>query len=191
MASKFAFRVLLMLSFSGAPILARPAACTDLVECEHEGNSTLHGATHSPPKPLLPNHCPGKPECSGHGQCQRPNPPTTEPTCRCAQGFFGRDCSRQQRDCTKLRSCTDCNHAANGKFCGWCADSRYCVPKHVHKMLAPGAIAAMFPDLTGLTPRLAGLGWFQGWNVRGRCPRCASLRARARAHARALAAHVF
>ena len=136
MASKFAFRVLLMLSFSGAPILARPAACTDLVECEHEGNSTLHGATHSPPKPLLPNHCPGKPECSGHGQCQRPNPPMMEPTCRCAQGFFGRDCSRQQRDCTKLRSCTDCNHAANGKFCGWCADSRYCVPKHVHKMLA-------------------------------------------------------
>ena len=61
----------------------------------------------------------------------------------------------------------------------------------VHKMLAPGAIAAMFPDLTGLTPRLAGLGWFQGWNVRGRCPRCASLRARAHAHARALAAHMF
>ena len=52
----------------------------------------------------------------------------------------------------------------------------------VHKMLAPGAIAAMFPDLTGLTPRLAGLGWFQGWNVRGRCPHCASFCARARAH---------
>jgi hypothetical protein len=34
----------------------------------------------------------------------------------------------------------------------------------VHKMLAPGAVAAMFPDLAGLTPRLAGFGWFQGWN---------------------------
>lgn len=34
----------------------------------------------------------------------------------------------------------------------------------VHKMLAPGAAAAMFPDLAGLTPRLAGFAWFQGWN---------------------------
>jgi hypothetical protein len=35
----------------------------------------------------------------------------------------------------------------------------------VHKMLAPGAIAAMFPDIdASLTPRLAGLGWFHGWN---------------------------
>ena len=34
----------------------------------------------------------------------------------------------------------------------------------VKKMLAPGAVAAMFPDLAGLTPRIAGLGWFQGWN---------------------------
>ena len=34
----------------------------------------------------------------------------------------------------------------------------------VHKMLAPGAIAAMFPDLAGLTPMLGGLAWFQGWN---------------------------
>jgi hypothetical protein len=49
----------------------------------------------------------------------------------------------------------------------------------VHKMLAPGAIAAMFPDLEGLTPRLAGLGWFQGWNVRGgHFPRHSSMRAR-------------
>lgn len=34
----------------------------------------------------------------------------------------------------------------------------------VHKMLAPGAIATMFPDLAGLTPVLSGLGWFHGWN---------------------------
>ena len=33
----------------------------------------------------------------------------------------------------------------------------------MHKMLAPGAFAAMFPDLAGLTPTLAGFGWFQGW----------------------------
>lgn len=34
----------------------------------------------------------------------------------------------------------------------------------VKKMLAPGAVAAMFPDLAGLAPRIAGFGWFQGWN---------------------------
>ena len=34
----------------------------------------------------------------------------------------------------------------------------------VHAMLAPGAIAQMFPDLAGLTPVVAGFGWFQGWN---------------------------
>lgn len=34
----------------------------------------------------------------------------------------------------------------------------------VHKMLAPGAIAAMFPSLAGLTPQFGGFGWWQGWN---------------------------
>jgi len=34
----------------------------------------------------------------------------------------------------------------------------------LHKILAPGAAAAMFPDLAGLTPVLAGVGWWQGWN---------------------------
>ena len=34
----------------------------------------------------------------------------------------------------------------------------------LHKMLAPGAIAAMFPDLAGLAPVLSGVGWQQGWN---------------------------
>eukprot|EP00039_Didymoeca_costata_P005441 m.81669 g.81669 ORF g.81669 m.81669 type:complete len:284 (+) comp12821_c0_seq1:35-886(+) len=32
------------------------------------------------------------------------------------------------------------------------------------KMLAPGAIATMFPDLQGMTPVVSGFGWFQGWN---------------------------
>ena len=47
-----------------------------------------------------------------------------------------------------------------------------------HKMLAPGAIAQMFPDLAGLTPVLAGFGWFQGYNdgcdlnMTVRVPRC-------------------
>jgi len=36
----------------------------------------------------------------------------------------------------------------------------------VHAMLAPGAIAAQFPDLAGYTPKLAGLGWFQGCESR-------------------------
>lgn len=35
---------------------------------------------------------------------------------------------------------------------------------NAHKMLAPGAIATMFPDLAGLTPVLAGFGWWQGYN---------------------------
>ena len=34
----------------------------------------------------------------------------------------------------------------------------------VHAMLAPGAAAAMFPDLAGLQPRLAGVAWWQGYN---------------------------
>lgn len=33
-----------------------------------------------------------------------------------------------------------------------------------HKMLAPGAVAAMFPELAGLTPVLGGFGFFQGYN---------------------------
>ena len=34
----------------------------------------------------------------------------------------------------------------------------------LHAMLAPGAVAAQFPDLAGLTPVLSGVGWHQGWN---------------------------
>jgi len=111
---------------------ARPPACSDLVECE--GNATFGGSS----PPTVSRRCPGQPECSGHGRCQRPSSSASqgEASCKCAEGFFGRDCSRRQRDCTKLRSCADCQHKANTKFCGWCADSRYCMPKHIHKMLS-------------------------------------------------------
>ena len=112
--------ILLLAASAAAP---RTISCDGFVECE--GNATA--AT---------KRCPGQPECSGHGHCQRLNSPTAEPNCRCTEGFFGRDCSRRQRDCTKLRSCADCQHTANTKYCGWCADSRYCMPKHIHKSLA-------------------------------------------------------
>ena len=39
----------------------------------------------------------------------------------------------------------------------------------VHKMLAPGAVAAMFPDLVGLTPVLAGFGAWAGRRRGGGC----------------------
>jgi hypothetical protein len=46
-----------------------------------------------------------------------------------------------------------------------------------HKMLAPGAAAAMFPDLAGLTPVLGGFGWFQGALRAHSCaPACPQLR---------------
>lgn len=35
---------------------------------------------------------------------------------------------------------------------------------NVEKMMAPGAIGAMFPKLAGLTPVVSGFGWWQGWN---------------------------
>ena len=34
----------------------------------------------------------------------------------------------------------------------------------VAAIMKPGVIGEMFPDLTGLTPAIAGFGWFQGWN---------------------------
>jgi hypothetical protein len=72
--------------------------------------------------------CPGTPECSGHGVCH-------SGSCRCTDLYFGRDCGHKHHDCATLTSCSDCQHPANTKFCGWCADERYCVPKHVHKGL--------------------------------------------------------
>ena len=34
----------------------------------------------------------------------------------------------------------------------------------VAKILAPGVIGKMYPDLAALTPKLSGFGWHQGWN---------------------------
>lgn len=36
--------------------------------------------------------------------------------------------------------------------------------KDVAAIMKPGVIAQMFPDAAGLTPEVAGFGWFQGWN---------------------------
>ena len=104
----------------------RPSAsnsCGDMVECE--GNTTISS---------VPT-CPGHPtECSGHGLC-RAAEGSGHVHCHCSSGYFGNDCGRRVRECTKLRSCSDCQDPANAKFCGWCADARYCLPKHVHKGL--------------------------------------------------------
>lgn len=87
-----------------------------------------------PPRRLDAPRCPGSPECSGHGTC-RAAAGAQAVACECHAGFFGKDCGRRERDCARLRSCADCQNAANQKFCGWCADARYCVPKHVHHEL--------------------------------------------------------
>lgn len=34
----------------------------------------------------------------------------------------------------------------------------------VEKLLRPGVLAKIYPDLEGMTPNIAGFGWFQGWN---------------------------
>jgi hypothetical protein len=34
----------------------------------------------------------------------------------------------------------------------------------VSKLLQPGVLGAIYPDLAGMTPDIAGFGWFQGWN---------------------------
>lgn len=96
-----------------------PSLCENLVECRDGVIRT--GAHHA---------CGTVPECSGRGSCQ------DGLSCRCDRGWFGRDCSHRERDCSQLRSCVDCQDAANQAFCGWCAAGHYCVPKHVHKALA-------------------------------------------------------
>lgn len=55
--------------------------------------------------------------------------------CKCSSGWFGRECAHKARDCSQLRSCNECQDAANRAFCGWCAVGHYCVPKHVHNAL--------------------------------------------------------
>jgi hypothetical protein len=34
----------------------------------------------------------------------------------------------------------------------------------VEKLLQPGVLGTIYPDLAGMTPDIAGFGWFQGWN---------------------------
>jgi len=34
----------------------------------------------------------------------------------------------------------------------------------VSELVKPGVIGEMFPDLAGLTPKISGFGWWQGWN---------------------------
>ena len=80
--------------------------------------------------------CPGTPECSGHGICKAASgAAAAQSQCHCAEGYFGHDCGHRHHDCAKLRSCSDCQHAANQRYCGWCVEDRYCVPKHVHAAL--------------------------------------------------------
>ncbi|KAL3926818.1 MAG: hypothetical protein SGPRY_003122 [Prymnesium sp.] len=117
-----------------SPHRAPAVACEQMVECLNSSSSS------SPSRPLHPSHtCPGEPECSGRGKCHG-YAEDGSPRCECSAAFFGRDCSHKRHDCASLRSCADCQvshdqNDANGKFCGWCADGRYCVPKHVHRGL--------------------------------------------------------
>ena len=86
---------------------------------------------------LSTSRCPGTPDCSGHGQCRRndKNKSITHLSCKCDQGFLGHECARKERDCSAMRTCGECQDHANRRFCGWCATSRYCVPKHVQRAL--------------------------------------------------------
>ena len=34
----------------------------------------------------------------------------------------------------------------------------------VDKLLKPGVLGKIYPGLEGMTPDIAGFGWFQGWN---------------------------
>ena len=144
--------LILAASASGASIThaassgthARPwnnSLCGSLVECD---SSTALA-------PPSPRRCPGQPECSAHGRCQK------DFTCKCDHDFFGRECKHRTRDCTKLQSCGDCQDPANVKFCGWCADGKYCVPKHIHAGLVRKgkACSAWYEDTCPRRPRPA------------------------------------
>ncbi len=54
--------------------------------------------------------------------------------------------------CTHAATCAEAGHYYN------------VTTSNVAKMMAPGAIGRMFPALAGLTPEIAGFGWWQGWN---------------------------
>ena len=104
----------------------KPAHCEDSVE----GCAT-------PAPPAAAGHCPAPKGvvCAGHGTCSV-GKLSAKLHCHCDSGFLGADCSYRAGECTSQRTCADCQHPANRKFCGWCADGKYCVPKHVHKGLA-------------------------------------------------------
>ena len=110
--------------------LSAVLGCDKMVECMSaaEVNTSIQKHKHA-----RAVGCPGVPECSAHGRCHGSE--TSGYSCHCAAGFFGHDCSPRHHDCARLRSCSDCQHPANTKFCGWCASGRYCVPKHVHRGL--------------------------------------------------------
>ena len=108
--------------------------CGKLVEC---GNASLglnaKGTSFKGPQM---KGCPGSPPCSGRGQCHETKSSTSSVySCKCEGGYFGKDCAHKKHDCVRLTSCAVCQDPANAKFCGWCADGRYCVPKHVHSAL--------------------------------------------------------
>ena len=119
MVERKSLAALALLAALGAPTAAK---CGDdrVVECANVTDAEL---------PDEERACPGSPvACSGRGRCSLGE-------CHCDAGFFGKDCAHTKHDCVHLRSCGDCNNAANTRFCGWCADGRYCVPNHVHKAL--------------------------------------------------------
>lgn len=107
-------------------------SCGKLVECSNESSTVTVPKAKNSIDIVNKRSCPGSPTCSGHGKCHTI---TGTPSCKCDSGFFGKDCSHKKFDCASLASCGDCQDPANTKFCGWCADGRYCVPKHVHKAL--------------------------------------------------------
>lgn len=51
----------------------------------------------------------------------------------------------------------DCDAAVVGHF-------YQVMIEDVKKLLTPGAINTIYPDLAGRTPKVSGFGWFQGWN---------------------------
>ena len=104
-------------------------SCGRLVEC---GNGTLS----VPKAKVLTKGCPGTPPCSAHGKCHETKSASGSAfSCKCEGGYFGKDCAHMKHDCVKQTTCAVCQDPANAKFCGWCADGRYCVPKHVHSAL--------------------------------------------------------
>ena len=121
-----------LLALAAVAVAAAEESCGKLVECSNESSTVAVPKAKNSIDIVNKKSCPGSPTCSGHGKCHSV---TGAPSCKCDSGFFGKDCSHKKFDCASLASCGDCQDPANTKFCGWCADGRYCVPKHVHKAL--------------------------------------------------------